>query len=194
MEYEQIDVYVVYLSYQFFDAAIQGETQNIDRLLLKVVSYVLAQIYVRFYVCLCQTSYDLLTKIIGIVYQLYISKYMNMYSEMFFQLRLSLRLRLRLDKRPLVKLDHGSKHEQSTQKNRHAKKKKKRDLKDSKLNGIEHKAKSTGSSDCFDIYYIVTLPKVLAKPLISGAPLMRSPYHYVSSQALVIMLISFLKV
>ena len=43
-------------------------------------------------------------------------------------------------------------------------------------------------------YYIVTVPKVLAKPLISGAPLMRSPYHYVSSQALVIMLISFLKV
>ena len=41
------------------------------------------------------TSYDLLTIIIGIVYQLYISQYM--YSEIFFKLRLSLRLHLRLD-------------------------------------------------------------------------------------------------
>lgn len=31
------------------------------------------------------------------------------------------------------------------------KKKRKKDLKDSKLNGIEYKSKSTASSDCFDI-------------------------------------------
>ena len=68
------DVYMVYWSYQFFDAAIQGETQNMD---------------------------------------------LNM---------------------------------TSTQKNRHAKK----DLKDSKLNGIEYKSKSTGSSDCFD-FWVITL-------------------------------------
>ena len=45
------------------------------------------------------TSNDVLTIIIRIVYQLYISQYM--YSEIFFKLRLS----LRLDLRPLVKLD-----------------------------------------------------------------------------------------
>lgn len=75
MRWEKIDVYMVDWSYQFFDAAIQGETQNMD---------------------------------------------LNM---------------------------------TSTQKNRHAKKKKK-DLKDSKLNRIEYKSKSTASSDCFDIWVI----------------------------------------
>ena len=49
------------------------------------------------------TNYDLLTIIIGNLYQLYISQYM--YSEIFFKLRLSPLLRLRLDLQPLVKLD-----------------------------------------------------------------------------------------
>lgn len=83
----------------------------------------------------------------------------------------------------------------STQKNRHAKKKKERSQRfQIKWNRIQIKINGQQWLLWYMSYYIVTLPKVLAKPLISGAPLMRSPYHYVSSQALVIMLISFLKV
>lgn len=48
--------------------------------------------------------------------------------------------------------EYGSKHDINTEEP--ACQKKKKDLKDSKLNGIEYKSKSTASSDCFDIWVI----------------------------------------